>query len=64
MAARETAGGVSSEPKSPKKSKASATVQSLMTDRAGNQRDNKTDAGTITLFHETLASQLKRLFPD
>src|SRR5580693_1577986 len=31
MAARETAGGVSSEPKSPKKSKASATVQSLTT---------------------------------
>ena len=33
-------------------------------DRAGNQRDNKTDAGTITLFHETLASQLNALFPD
>src|ERR1700756_4272933 len=31
MAARETSGGLSSEPKRPKKSKASATVQSLMT---------------------------------
>src|ERR1700722_642869 len=31
MATRETAGGVSSEPKSPKKSKASATVQLLKT---------------------------------
>ena len=32
--------------------------------RAGNQRDDKTDAETITLFHETLASQLNALFPD
>ena len=33
-------------------------------DRAGNQGDDKTDAETITLFHETLASQLNALFPD
>ena len=32
--------------------------------RAGNQRDSKTDAGTITRFNETLASQLNALFPD
>ena len=63
MAARETGGGVSSEPKSPKKSKASATVQSLNHDHAGDQRDNKTYAETITLFRETLASQLERPFP-
>jgi hypothetical protein len=33
-------------------------------DRASNQRDNKTDAETITRFHETLASQVNALFPD
>ncbi len=33
-------------------------------DRAGNQRDDKTQAETITLFRETLASQLNSLFPD
>ncbi len=63
MAARETSGGLSSEPKRPKKSKASATVQSLNDHHAGNQCDNETDAETITLFHETLASQLERPFP-
>ncbi len=31
---------------------------------AGNQRDKKMQAETITLFHETLASQLNALFPD
>ena len=54
IAVRETAGGVSSEPKRPKKSKASSDSPIAEDDRAGNQRDNKTYAGTIRCFTKRL----------
>jgi hypothetical protein len=56
--ARETGGGESKEIKS------LGDRPVAHHHRAGDQRDNETDAETMTRSNGTLASQLNALFPD